>query len=232
MYAEADLLPLSGVQHMAFCPRRAALIYMEGAWDENVMTAEGRVLHERVHETGHESRRELRIAYGLRCRSLHLGLSGQLDVVEFHLLDGPTDAEGRGVGATLPGVEGWWAPYPIEYKRGEKRHELSFEIQLCAQIMSLEEMLGVEIPQGALFYGKSARRQDVVMSPALRETTEEIASKYHALVDSRRTPAAVLANKCAFCSLNPRCMPKAMQKHPTLDRYIAAMLKAGEKEGP
>jgi len=48
------------------------------------LTAQGRVRHERAHEGGGESRPGLRVARGLRLRSLQMGLSGQADVVEFH----------------------------------------------------------------------------------------------------------------------------------------------------
>ena len=83
MFSEDDLLPLSGVQHLVFCERQWALIHIEQIWSENRLTAEGRELHERTHEAGSETRPGLRIARGLRLRSLRLGLSGQADVVEF-----------------------------------------------------------------------------------------------------------------------------------------------------
>ncbi len=43
-YREDDFLLLSGIQHFAFCRRQWALIYIEGVWDENGRTAEGRLL--------------------------------------------------------------------------------------------------------------------------------------------------------------------------------------------
>ena len=50
MYSEDDLLPLSGLQHLQFCERQWGLIHIEQQWEENRLTAEGRVLHERVHD--------------------------------------------------------------------------------------------------------------------------------------------------------------------------------------
>ena len=84
LFSEDDLLPLSGLQHLVFCERQWALIHIEQVWAENRLTAQGRVLHERAHEGGGESRPGLRVARGLRLRSLRLGLAGQADVVEFH----------------------------------------------------------------------------------------------------------------------------------------------------
>ena len=77
MYAEDDLLPLSALSHLIYCERRAALIHIEQVWNENRFTAEGRVLHERVHSQEGESRGDVRIARGLALRSLRLGLSGE-----------------------------------------------------------------------------------------------------------------------------------------------------------
>ena len=49
MYSEEELLPLSGLQHMAFCDRRWALVHIENIWEENWFTAEGNLLHEKAH---------------------------------------------------------------------------------------------------------------------------------------------------------------------------------------
>jgi CRISPR-associated exonuclease Cas4 len=83
VYEEEELLPISALQHLLFCERRAALILLEGLWQDNIFTAEGSVLHEQVHQIETESRGSLRIARGLWLRSLHLGLCGRADVVEF-----------------------------------------------------------------------------------------------------------------------------------------------------
>jgi len=66
MYTEDELLPISGLQHLAFCERQVALIHVEGLWEENVYTSEGKILHERAHEEGSEAVGDLRIARGLR----------------------------------------------------------------------------------------------------------------------------------------------------------------------
>ena len=213
IYMEDDLLPLSAVSHLVFCERRCALIHIEGLWGENIFTAQGRVLHDKTHREGIEWQGDTKITRGLRLRSLRLGLSGVADVVEFH-----------------PGGTGPPVPFPVEYKRGIKRHERSFEIQLCAQAMCLEEMLGVAVPKGALFYGKSARRQEVVFDAALRSETAEMAARLHALFEAGRTPPAVYEKKCESCSLLPVCKPRvtggdrSARKH--LDRAILESLAA------
>jgi CRISPR-associated exonuclease Cas4 len=224
MYSEDDLLPLSALQHLVFCERRAALIHLEHVWDENAATVEGHHLHERSHEAGTESRRDVRVARGLMLRSLWLGLSGKTDVVEFHLL---SDDEPEASGAVLPGVSGRWRPFPVEYKRGRQRHERSYEVQLCAQALCLEEMVGAPVPAGALFYGKSARRQAVVFDESLRKETEEAAARLHSLFESRETPNPVyVKNKCRQCSLVERCMPEVADGKGRVGRYLARVVEA------
>ena len=169
MFSEDDLLPISALQHLLFCERRAFLVHVERVWQENVSTVEGHQLHDRTHEAGTESRGDIRIARGLRLRSLTLGLSGMADVVEFHRV-----ADGE-AGAELPRTRGRWRPFPVEYKRGILRHEQAYEVQLCAQAMCLEEMLGTAVPAGSLFYGLSRRRQDVTQVPVRRRLDAPLA---------------------------------------------------------
>ena len=85
------LLPISGLQHLAFCPRQCALIHLDGVWSENFFTAAGRVMHERVHNADSETRGDVRTARGLWLRSKRLGLVGVADVVEFRRVDSPFD---------------------------------------------------------------------------------------------------------------------------------------------
>ncbi|MBM4043808.1 MAG: CRISPR-associated protein Cas4 [Planctomycetes bacterium] len=218
MYAEDDLLPLSAVADFAYCVRRAALHRIEHVWEESVSTAEGHLLHDRVHEQGAESRGDLRTARAVRLRSLRLGLYGVADVVEFRRC-----AEGE-EGTQLPGARGRWRPFPVEYKRGIKRPELSFEIQLCAQAICLEEMLKVPIPAGALFYGLSRRRHEVAFDERLRKATEEAARGLHELVASGQTPPPDYGPKCERCSLLSICLPKASGRMTSVCRYLDHML--------
>ncbi len=225
MYAEDDLLPLSGLQHLHFCERQWGLIHIEQQWEENRLTAEGRVLHERVHDGGSEGRPGVVIARGLYLQSLRLGLTGQADVVEFHEVGG--GAEGA-VG--LRNREGWWRPFPVEYKRGKPKADSCDEVQLCAQAMCLEEMLGVAIGGGALFYGTNRRRTEVRLDGALRGRTEELARRMHLLYSARTTPPGVYAKKCDRCSLYERCLPRAIMKRTSVQRYLARAFRDEDVE--
>ncbi|HMP72518.1 MAG TPA: CRISPR-associated protein Cas4 [Kiritimatiellia bacterium] len=209
MYTDEDLLPLSALQHLIFCERQCALIHVEKLWVENRLTAEGRILHDKVHEAGRDVRGAVKTARGLRIRSLALGLIGQADVVEFHR---QTD------GATTP--------YPVEFKRGRAKADRCDEVQLCAQAMCLEEMLGTTVPCGAIFYGQPRRRAEVEFSNDLRQETTEMSKRLHELVEREITPPAVYDKKCAACSLLGLCRPKEAGGGGSVETYIRRMIKA------
>jgi CRISPR-associated exonuclease Cas4 len=212
MFSEDELLPISALQHLVFCARQCALIHIEQLWSENVFTAEGRGLHEKVHESEAESRPGVRIVRGLRLRSLELGLVGQADVVEFHIDAG---------GAAVPGLPGRYRAFPVEYKRGKPKADACDEVQLCAQALCLEEMLGTRIAGGALFYGRPRRRQEVEFSETLRQQTRDTAARLHELLGSGQTPRAAYGKKCESCSLLERCLPKITGIHKNVRHYLS-----------
>ncbi|RJP80279.1 MAG: CRISPR-associated protein Cas4 [Desulfobacteraceae bacterium] len=193
MDSEDDLLPLSALQHYLFCPRQCALIHLERQWFENQFTAEGRVMHERVDQGGKKDLAGLRIEYALRLVCRELGLSGQADVVEFHRSDKESDV---------------WVPYPVEYKRGKPKKDNSDKVQLCAQALCLEEMLDIAVPEGALFYGKTRRRQSVLFDSKLRQETTETAKRLRSMIQNRITPEPFYTKKCESCSFLDFCMPR------------------------
>ncbi len=206
-YTEDDFIMISALQHIAFCERQCALIHIEQLWDENRATAEGRIMHERVHEQDKESRGNVRIEYGLPLRSLRLGMVGKADVVEFHRAG-----------------KDRWQPFPVEYKRGKPKVDHCDLIQLCGQAMCLEEMLSVRVPCGAIFYGRTRRRLNVSFEDSLRKETEEAAKKAHDLIASGITPPPIYGKRCESCSLMERCLPKTIQKRRSVKTYLARIL--------
>jgi CRISPR-associated exonuclease Cas4 len=203
-----ELIAISALSHYSYCPRRCALIHIEQVWTENRFTAEGRIMHERVHDESRESRGDIRIDYGVSLRSLRLGLIGKADVVEFHRQP-----------------DGSWLPFPVEYKRGKPKADNCDRVQLCAQAICLEEMLFVAIPEGALFYGQTRHRLDVVFDEALRGETEDTARLTHALIASGRTPPPVYEKRCESCSLMAECLPKTIQKRRSVKNYMTRILE-------
>lgn len=214
MYTDEELVPISALNHFLFCERRCALVHIEQVWIENRFTAEGRIMHERVDSGKRESRKDVRIAYSLSLQSLRLGLVGKADVVEFH-------KEKNAVGKVI------WRPFPVEYKRGRPKKDNCDKIQLCAQALCLEEMLGHDIEQGALFYGKTRRRQDVAFDQNLRAETETMAVRLHALFTAGKTPGPVFNKRCPHCSFISLCLPEKLNGKKSARRYLDAI--CGEK---
>jgi len=223
MFEESELLPISALQHLEYCERQCALIHIERQWDDNRYTAEGTILHERADSEERENRKNIRIARGLRIRSMRLGIWGQADVVEFHRADDSENA------VRFPGTRGKWKPYPVEYKRGKPKTNQCDEIQLCAQALSIEEMLGVAIPEGALYYCTPKRRTVIQFDGNLRADTEAAIYRLHDLIRSRRTPKAVYGDKCKQCSLNNICLPH-IGSQGTVKSYIEKELNIIEED--
>lgn len=225
MFSEEDLLPISALQHLAFCERQWGLIYLENLWDENPLTVEGSHLHNKVDDAETEVRGDVRIARGLRLRSLRLGLTGKADVVEFHRLP-----EASGEGMRLEGAEGLWQLVPVEYKRGKPKPGPCDEVQLCAQALCLEEMTGAGVPSGMLFYGVPRRRYGVAFDDALRQRTENLSARLHGLTKAGKTPKAEYSKRCRSCSLIDCCMPKALSKRGMVEKYLSKVYSEAEKD--
>jgi CRISPR-associated exonuclease Cas4 len=201
MFSDSDLLPISALQHLVYCPRQCALIHIERLWAENQLTAQGRLLHERSHREETRKKGSQVIASGVALRSLSLGLFGQADVVEFQ----------------PPGN----VPFPVEYKRGRPKSHDADRIQLCAQALCLEEMLQRDVPAGAIFYGKTRRRVHVIFDGALRELTCAKIHELRELLQSQSTPSARYEKgKCGRCSLKRLCMPEVLEGSESASRYM------------
>lgn len=201
--SEDELIPISALQHMLYCPRRCALIHIERQWAENRFTAEGHLLHQRADAGGHERRRGVRIARSVAVRSLRLGVSGIADVVEVRDDDGSL--------------------CPVEYKRGRPKSHRADQVQLCAQALCLEEMLARPVLEGALFYGRSRRRRVVAFDSDLRALTERVAADIRALLGGGRTPPPEYeAVKCEACSLKDLCQPRKPRGSGVVGRWLTS----------
>ena len=218
MYSDEDLLALSGIQHFAFCRRQWALIHVEQRWQENYLTASGQVAHLRAHdEEMRERRGSLLVVRGLFVRSSDLGLSGICDVVEFR-------EDPRGV--PLAGEKGAWKPVPIEYKRGKAKADDCDRLQVCAQAMCLEEMLGCDIDGGFLFYKQTQSREPVLFTDDLRKAVRNSADEMHQLFRRGYVPRVRKSKHCAACSLAGICQPSLQQR--SAREYIGDMLEWSE----
>lgn len=218
-YSEEDFLQLSGLQHFAFCHRQWALIHIENQWAENFRTVDGALMHEKAHDREfEESRGDVLIKRGVSIYSAALGISGQCDILEYHR---------QPEGIPISGRKGLWQPYPVEYKRGSPKEHDADVLQLCAQAMCLEDMLCCEIPEGALYYGQTRRRESVTFSQPMRAKVEEMLAQMHELYRRGCTPKVKPTKSCSACSLKELCLPKLMKS-----RSVSAYLKAAMEETP
>ena len=216
MDTQEDYLLLSGLQHFSFCRRQWALIHIEQQWNENQRTAEGRLEHERCHdETLSEKRGGLLTVRCMRVVSHRLKLTGNCDVVEFR-------ADPAGV--PLNGREGTWLPLPVEYKHGAPKENDADRLQLCAQGMALEEMLACEVPQGALFYEETRRRELVPLTAELRTKVQAAADEMNAYFARGYTPKVKPGKFCSACSLRELCLPR-LCRHADAKGYIRAHME-------
>ena len=203
MYSEDEMLMLSGIQHFRFCPRQWALIHLEQQWDDNQLTIEGQLLHKHVDDPfyrqkcgDHITLRSVSIA------SRQLGLYGIADAIELLRADDETDS------IFHPRYKGRWLPVPVEYKHGKpKSHEVD-EVQLAAQAICIEELYSIHIPRGVIFYAETRRRQDVEITPRLRNIVSECASQMHEVFNKRSLPPATRGKHCERCSLKGICLPE------------------------
>ncbi|MCM3758440.1 CRISPR-associated protein Cas4 [Sporosarcina aquimarina] len=215
VYDEEEFLMLSGLQHFMFCRRQWALIHIEQEWEENVLTIEGNHLHENVDNPfTREKRGDLLYVRALPVHSRMLGISGICDMVEFK-----QDAKG----VPLKGEKGYFLPKPIEYKRGKpKKHDADL-IQLTAQVICLEEMLGTVIEEAAFYYNEVKRREAVQITEELRHHVANAAKEMHHYYTARHTPRVKTGKHCLNCSLRHRCLPELLEREK-VSAYIDRML--------
>ena len=199
---EEDLIPISALNHYAYCSRRCALIHVDQLYKENIFTMRGRDLHDRADNPELSGFEEgIRIERAVPLWSKKLGLIGKADVIEFHES----------------------ISYPVEYKSGPRRQFGNDDLQLCAQAMCLEEMTSQAVPRGAIFHHKSRRRREVLFTSDLRTEVEETVTAIRALLASKRLPPPVNDRRCEKCSLKEACMPQVLEE-PSREKRLLVNL--------
>lgn len=189
-------IPLSALQHWQYCPRQCGLIHLEQVFDDNVHTLRGQAVHARADQPGVETAKGVRVERALPLWHDALGLIGKADVVEF----------------LAGGV-----PYPVEYKHGSRNKAADIaacdDLQLAAQALCLEAMLGKPVNEGALYYASSKRRRVVPITEQLRTDVAHAADAVRQLLANGQLPpplgAEQAARRCKACSLIDRCQPHA-----------------------
>lgn len=201
-YADGQI-PLSALQHWAYCPRQCGLIHLEQTFEDNVHTVRGQAVHRLVDTPGYEMCAGIKVERALPVWSERLGLTGKADLVEFHP-DGMV--------------------YPVEFKHGRKRATLHDDIQLGAQAMCLEEMLGRAVPKGAIYHASSRRRREVLITVELRQAVEATVAAVRAMLRSGALPPPANDSRCRACSLQDVCQPAVIADQPRYHRLRQVLL--------
>jgi CRISPR-associated exonuclease Cas4 len=222
LYSDDDLLAVSGIQHFYFCRRQWALIHIERQWEENQRTVEGHYIHQKADDPYiSETRGEVIISRAYPLISYRLGLYGVADVIEYVRAS---------EGITLPGREGYWKVCPVEYKRGRPKIDKRDEVQLCAQVMCLEEMLHTKIGVADFYYHEIRRRIHLTITKDLRDLVVSLSAEMHGFFHEGYTPPATATQNCKACSLVEICMPKLTLKNSSVNHYIRNHIKDALKE--
>ena len=194
----ADLVvPISAIEHYEYCARQCALIHVDGVWSDNQHTVRGERDHRRVDSGAHRQERGALVLRAIPLWSEVHGLSGRADAVEVS----------RG------------AVRPVEYKAGT-RHGRAADLQVCAQALCLEEMLGLEVPHGFVWYGATRRRSRVDFTAILRDDVLAVIESIRAQMTSGRLPAAPNDARCPECQLLHHCLPEVSDGRDRVTGFI------------
>jgi len=220
VYSDEDMLMLSGIQHIAFCERQWALIHIEQQWQDNVLTVEGQHLHERSDDPFQDNVKGNVIMWrSIAVISYSLGLYGHADVVELE----PANNDDKN-SILIKNKSGRWKLSPVEFKRGKPKPDERDEVQLCAQALCLEEMYGINIFNGFLYYGTTRHRNEVQFDSKLRELVKFYANRMHEIFMTALTPPADYQPHCRSCSLKDICLPGSMENRVSASDYLKTNL--------
>lgn len=213
---DSDYLMISGLKHFRFCRRRWALVHLEQLWQDNALTMDGNYMHDRVHdESFTELRGSVLLSRGMPVKSECLRISGVCDMVELRRNEN---------GVSIRGRDGKWTIYPVEYKLGKPDERGADEMQLCAQALCLEEMFVTTIYEGAIYYGKTHHRKQIIIDRELREQTVKALTEMHQMFSKGYTPRAKPTKACKSCSLVELCQPY-LTKKLSASEYVARALE-------
>jgi CRISPR-associated exonuclease Cas4 len=177
---------LSALNQYDYCPRRCYYIFVENIFVDNEHTVEGSLQHARAHSSESSTRDGVLQFRSVYLYAKQLGVCGKADVIEER--DGEL--------------------YPVEHKKGKRGQWTNDALQLCAQALCLEEMLGRKVDHGYVYYAATGRRQEVLFTPELRQQTIETIAAVRRLLDNGERPANPYTPRCKGCSLYDICLPK------------------------
>lgn len=197
------IIPISAIEHFAYCPRQCALIHIDGIWADNLHTVRGARAHRRADDpTKSRKERSKQVLRAVPLWSEQYGLSGRADVVE---------------------VSDDGAVLPVEHKSGV-RHGITADLQVCAQAICLEEMLDTFVAEAAIWYGGPRRRFRVVLTPELRRKTFQVIEEIRQQMLEGILPYAPNDSRCSQCQLRHHCLPETSANAARVAAYLHQVL--------
>lgn len=191
-------IPISALEHYAYCPRQAAMILVDGEWVDNRATTKGHLGHRRADSPGSKSIRGRRVSRAVALWSQHWGLIGRADAVQ---------------------IDGNGSVMPVEYKIGFP-HGDAAHVQVCAQAFCIEEMTGQSVSHGAVWFAGPRRRITFEIDDNLRCRTAEVIVSVRQLRDDPRLPEPANDERCDSCQLWARCLPHVVADPERIGRYL------------
>lgn len=215
-----DYLLISGIQHFMFCKHQWALIHIEDIWQDNALTYEGVLLHERVHNPEFiEKRNDIYTSRSVAVVSHKYKIQGIIDLIEYR--------KNRN-GIYLKSKDDYYTPIIIEYKRGSPKEGLEDEAQLVALAIALEEMLDYKLDFGYIYYFQTKKRHRVEFTSDLRNIVTLLIEEMNNLMFDKKTPNAVKNKKCKSCSFYDFCSINFSNKNA--EKYLKNILREMECE--
>ncbi|MDX3101085.1 CRISPR-associated protein Cas4 [Nonomuraea angiospora] len=193
---------LSALEHHAYCPRQAGLILLEDGYADDASTVRGTLMHQRVHEPGHETRGAVQTLRALPVWHDGLVLVGVCDVVEIH-------RDGRII--------------PVEHKSGSYTPGGPADVQVTGQAMCLEAMFGCPIPRATVYSAADRRRHTVVVDAAARQRVLTLADEVRRTLATATLPDAAADQRCRRCSMHDMCMPRVLARKDAVLRAAAKL---------
>lgn len=228
--SHSEPLPVRMLNEYAYCPRLFHLMHVDGRWEDNRFTEEGREVHRRVDRLDHvlpdadaggqsadasgPSDERPTVSRSVSLGSERLGLTSKLDLVA-------TDGD---------------EAVPVETKRGRvpNNPERSWEperVQLMAQGLLLREH-GYRSDHGVLYFAASRTRVDIPFDEELEARTLELLGLAHRAQSATDLPPPLDDSpKCHGCSLSGICLPdetlalKAVPAGPDADSSVEPAIR-------
>lgn len=198
MTPDPVIVAISALQHHVYCPRKCALIHVDGLWFDNRHTIRGHRGHRRADTGEIRSERGSLVLRAVPLFSENMGLTGRADVLEVH-------PDGSLV--------------PVEYKMGVPYQDAA-DVQICAQAMCLQEMTGCPIPEGFVWYSTTRRRRRVTFDERLRSRTLQVIDAVRHWMEEERLPPAPNDQRCTRCQFSDHCLPDLVAHRDRIDRYL------------